>query len=105
MSGTTSRRQLPCREAWWEGSQEAKVGLDEQESDIRPMLQGKEAIDSDAQYSSGSSIGKSGEAREESITSYPGISVSLSLETTAYKVIMPRKRLRFTEVSRGHSSR
>ena len=63
MSETTSRRQLLCRESGWEGSLEAKVGLDEQESDIRPMPPGKEAIDSDAQYSSGGSIGKSGEAR------------------------------------------
>ena len=90
MSENTSRRQPLCREAEWEGSQEAKVGIDEQKSDIRPMPLGKEAIDSDAQYSSGSDIGKSGEAREESITSYSGSSVSLSLMTAVYKVTMPR---------------
>ena len=72
MSETTSQRQLLCREAEWEGSQEAKVGLDEQESDIRPMLQGKEAVDSDAQYSSGSSIGKSGENRPKVSHLTPG---------------------------------
>ena len=42
---------------------QANVGLDEQESDIRPMPLGKGAIDSDARYSFGSGIGKSGEAR------------------------------------------
>jgi len=64
MSETTSRRQLLCCEAWWEGSLEAKVGLDEQESDTRPMPLGKGAIDSEALYSSGSgeSLQKSAEA-------------------------------------------
>ena len=72
MSVTTSRRQLLCRESGWEGSQEAKVGLDEQKSDIRPMPPGKEAIDSEAQYSSGSGTGKSGEARWEVSHLTPG---------------------------------
>jgi hypothetical protein len=31
---------------------EAKAGLDEQESDIRPLSPGKGAIDSEARYSS-----------------------------------------------------
>jgi len=42
---------------------EAKVGLDEQEPDRRPVPPGKGAIDSDARYSSGGGTGKSGEGR------------------------------------------
>jgi len=51
---------------------EANVGLDEQKSDIRPVLLGKEAIDSDARYSSGSDNGKSGEAQQEVLNLTPG---------------------------------
>ena len=51
---------------------EANVGLDEQKSDIRPVSLGKEAIDSDARYSSGSDNGKSGEAQQEVLNLTPG---------------------------------
>jgi len=46
MSGTVSQEQLRYREILWEGSWrlEAKVGLDEQESDIRLAVRGKTAM-------------------------------------------------------------
>ena len=50
----------------------ANVGLDEQESDSRPVSLGKEAIDSDAQYSFGSDDGKSGEAQQAVLNLTPG---------------------------------
>jgi hypothetical protein len=51
---------------------EAKVGLDEQESDTRPESLGKGALDSEARYSSGSGTGKSGEARPKASHLTPG---------------------------------
>jgi len=51
---------------------EANVGLDEQESDTRPISPGKGAIDSEARYSSGGDKGKSGEAQREVLHLTPG---------------------------------
>jgi len=51
---------------------EANAGLDEQKSDTRPVSLGKEAIDFDAQYSSGNDNGKSGEAQQEVLNLTPG---------------------------------
>ncbi len=63
MFGTTSRRQLRCREAAWEGSPRQDIGHDEQKSDIRLASQGKGAMDSDAQNTFGCGDSKSGEGQ------------------------------------------
>jgi len=44
MSGTVSQEQLWYREVLWERKLEAKVRLDEQESDIRLSVRGKTAM-------------------------------------------------------------
>ena len=57
---------------------EAKVGLDEQKSDIRPVAWGNPAMDGDAQLSSGHAEGRSGEARgEDSRLNQGGLSFCL----------------------------
>ena len=40
-----------------------KLGLDEQKPDRRPAVPGNAAMDADAQWSFGGTLGKSGEAR------------------------------------------
>ena len=87
MCGTTSWRQLRCREAPWEGSPRQDIGLDEQKSDTRLASQGKGAMDSDAQNTFGCGDSKSGEGQWTPTRLTPG---GLSNRSAALVTKSPR---------------
>ena len=80
----------------------SELGLDERESDARPVLVGSAAMDADARISHSTSTGKSGEAQgDHTRLNLGGLSICPAIDRTTRWATAGDG---LGEVSRGHSS-